>query len=213
LSSRVLTGFVTFEGIDGAGKTTVSRLVAESFRAADHRVFLTTEPTTTWLGDAVRRAYDDDVGPIAESFLFLADRAAHVDEIRSHLEKGELVLCDRYADSTYAYQGARLEGKMSDPLRFLQRASDAWIVRPDLTLLLRVPVELGLKRIQARPNLIRFEDLAFLKKVAANYDRLARSRRFVVLDGARDAEAVAAEAVSAIEKRVRRQRPRAGVST
>jgi len=212
LPSRVLTGFVTFEGIDGAGKTTVSRLVAESFRAAGVPVFLTTEPTATWLGDAVRRAYDDDVGPIAESFLFLADRAAHVDEIRAHLEKRELVLSDRYADSTYAYQGARLEGVVRDPVRFLQRASEAWIVPPDLTLLLRVPAELGLKRIQTRPNLIRFEDLGFLKKVAANYDRLARSRRFVVLDGARDAKAVAADAVAAIEKRVRRQGV-AGTST
>src|SRR6266545_7485707 len=106
----MLTGFVTFEGIDGAGKTTVSRLVGDSFRSAGARVFLTTEPTATWLGDAVRRGYDDDVGPIAESFLFLADRAAHINEIRTHLENGELVLCDRYADSTYAYQGARLEG-------------------------------------------------------------------------------------------------------
>ncbi len=208
----MLTGFVTFEGIDGAGKTTVSRLVADSFRSAGARVFLTTEPTATWLGDAVRRAYDDDVGPIAESFLFLADRAAHVNEIRTHLENGELVLCDRYADSTYAYQGARLEGVVSDPVRFLQRATEAWIVPPDLTLLLRVPAELGLKRIQARPNLVRFEDLAFLRKVAANYDRLARSRRFVVLDGARDAKAVAADAVAAIEKRVKRQAV-AGTST
>ena len=208
----MLTGFVTFEGIDGAGKTTVSRLVGDSFRSAGARVFLTTEPTATWLGDAVRRAYDDDVGPIAESFLFLADRAAHVNEIRTHLENGELVLCDRYADSTYAYQGARLEGVVSDPVRFLQRATEAWIVPPDLTLLLRVPAELGLKRIQARPNLVRFEDLAFLRKVAANYDRLARSRRFVVLDGARDAKAVAADAVAAIEKRVKRQAV-AGTST
>ena len=209
----MLTGFVTFEGIDGAGKTTVSRLVAESFRAAGVPVFLTTEPTATWLGDAVRRAYDDDVGPIAESFLFLADRAAHVDEIQAHLEKRELVLSDRYADSTYAYQGARLEGVVRDPVRFLQRASEAWIVPPDLTLLLRVPAELGLKRIQTRPNLIRFEDLGFLKKVAANYDRLARSRRFVVLDGARDAKAVAADAVAAIEKRIRRRQAVTGTST
>jgi len=98
----VLTGFVTFEGIDGSGKTTVSRLVAESLRAKGHTVYLTSEPTTTWLGDAVRHAYADDVGAIAESFLFLADRAAHLTDIRAHLQKGELVLCDRYADSAYS---------------------------------------------------------------------------------------------------------------
>ena len=204
----MLTGFVTFEGIDGSGKTTVSRLVAESLRAQGHRVHLTTEPTKSWLGDAVRRAYDDDVGAIAESFLFLADRAAHLTDIRAHLKKRELVLCDRYADSTYAYQGARLEGVMKDPIRFLQRASEPWALRPNVTILLRISAELARKRIEGRPRLIRFEDLAFLKKVAANYDRLARSRRFVVLDGARGPEAVTLDAISAIERRLKSPRKR-----
>ena len=204
----MLTGFVTFEGIDGSGKTTVSCLVAESLRAKGHRVHLTIEPTKSWLGDAVRRAYDDDVGAIAESFLFLADRAAHLTEIRAHLQKRELVLCDRYADSTYAYQGARLEGLMNDPIRFLQRASKPWALRPDVTILLRIPAELARKRIEGRPRLIRFEDLAFLKQVAANYDRLARSRRFVVIDGARSPEAVSLDAISAIERRLKPPRKR-----
>jgi dTMP kinase len=200
----VLTGFVTFEGVDGSGKTTVSRLVAESLRANGHSVFLTSEPTKTWLGEAVRHTYDGDVGAVAESFLFLADRAAHMTEIQAHLDKRELVLCDRYADSTYAYQGARLEGLVDDPIRFLERASESWMIRPDLTLLLRVPVELARKRIEGRPNLIRFEDLAFLKKVAANYDRLARSRRFVVLDGTRAADAVSLDAIATIRRRLTR---------
>ncbi len=204
----MLTGFVTFEGIDGSGKTTVSRLVTESLRAKGHTVYLTSEPTKTWLGDAVRHACADDVGAIAESFLFLADRAAHLTDIRAHLEKGELVLCDRYADSTYAYQGARLEGLLKDPIRFLQRASESWVLRPDLTILLRIPAQLARKRIEGRPNLIRFEDLAFLKKVAANYDRLARSRRFVVLDGARSADAVTLDAISAIQRRLTPPRKR-----
>jgi len=209
----VLAGFVTFEGIDGAGKTTVSRLVAEFLRAKGHAVFLTSEPTKTWLGDAVRHAYDDDVGAVAESFLFLADRAAHVEEIRSHLEDGELVLCDRYADSTYAYQGARPKGIVKDPGRFLQQASKGWTLEPDLTVLLRVTPNLGLKRIQGRPTRIRFEELPCLREVAANYDRLSRSRRFVVLDGARTAEVVAREATMAIENRLTSRRRRgAGTS-
>jgi len=186
----------------------VSRLVAESLRAKGHRVHLTIEPTKSWLGDAVRRAYDDDVGAIAESFLFLADRATHLTDIRVHLKKRELVLCDRYADSTYAYQGARLEGLMNDPIRFLQRTSQPWVLRPDVTILLRIPAELARKRIEGRPKLIRFEDLAFLKKVAANYDRLARSRRFVVLDGARSAEGLTLDAISAIERRLKPPRKR-----
>jgi len=201
----VLTGFVTFEGIDGSGKTTVSHLVMEKLRSRGHPVFLTKEPTTGWLGDVVRRGVEQDVNAIAESFLFLADRSTHIPQIRSHLNKGDLVLCDRYADSTYAYQGARLVGILPDPIRFLQNASRGWLLSPDLTILLRVSPELGMKRIQKRPTKIRFEDLGLLRRVATNYDRLAKSRRFAVLDGARSAAAVSDDAVSTIEKRLGRR--------
>ena len=203
----MLSGFVTFEGIDGSGKTTVSRLVVESLRKNVNSVYLTSEPTHTWLGDAVRRTYEDDVGPVTESFLFLADRAAHVPEIRAHLAKRELVVCDRYADSTFAYQGARLRGIVRDPLRFLQRVSEEWLLTPDVTVLLKIPPALGLKRIAGRASRARFENLAFLRKVAANYDRLARAPRFVVIDGTRDANVVAADAIAAIDRRLtKRQR-------
>jgi len=200
-----LSGFVTFEGIDGSGKTTVSHLVREKLRSRGHSVFLTKEPTTGWLGDVVRRGVEEDANAITESFLFLADRSAHIPEIRSHLEKGDLVLCDRYADSTYAYQGARLVGVLPDPIRFLRNASRDWLLAPDLTIFLRVSPELGMERIKDRPTKIRFEDLALLRRVAANYDRLARSRRFAVLDGARSADAVSDDAVSTIEKRLERR--------
>ena len=198
----MLTGFVTFEGIDGSGKTTVSHLVAEKLRSGGHSVFLTSEPTTGWLGEVVRRGVEEDVNAITESFLFLADRATHIPQIRTHLEKGDVVLCDRYADSTYAYQGARLVGILRDPIRFLQTASRGWILPPDLTILLRVSPKLGMERIKDRPAKIRFEDLTLLRRVAANYDRLAKSRRFVVLDGARSLGVVSDEAVSTIEKRL-----------
>src|SRR5207244_12887061 len=110
--------FVTFEGIDGSGKTTVSRLVKDRLRSRGHSVFLTSEPTGDWLGETVRRGIEKGVSPLTESFLFLADRAAHIPEIRSHLDPGECVLCDRYADSTYAYQGAHLVGALHEPTRF-----------------------------------------------------------------------------------------------
>jgi dTMP kinase len=198
----MLSGFVTFEGIDGSGKTTVSRLVAKKIGSLGHTVFLTGEPTKSWIGDAVRRAVDEDVNVVAESFLFLADRAVHIAEIRSHLARRELVLCDRYADSTYAYQGVRLAGVVPDPIRFLQEASEPWVLSPDVTILLRVPPELGMKRIEGRSSRVRFEDLAILKEVSATYDRLAKSPRFVVVDGARSAEAVAEDATAAILKRL-----------
>lgn len=201
----MLAGFVTFEGIDGSGKTTVSRLVAETLRSRGHSVFLTSEPTTGWLGEVVRRGIQEDVNVLSESFLFLADRAAHVPLIRSHVERGELVLCDRYVDSTYAYQGARLVGVVRDPVGFLKDASRGWVLPPDLTILLRVPPQLAIERIKDRPSRIRFEDLALLRRVAANYDRLAKARRFVVLDGTRPAEVVSENAVSAIERRIARR--------
>lgn len=204
MPSRVRAAFVTFEGIDGSGKTTVSRLVYDALKARGERVVLTAEPTTTWLGDAVRRSYDDDVGPLAESFLFLADRAHHIVEIKRLLADGNLVLCDRYADSTYAYQGARLEGIVAEPIAFLRRISEPWLLPPDATVLLRVPVEIGMRRIAGRPGKIRFEDGSFLKKVAANYEALARSKGFLVIDGTRAATDVAADALAAIEKRLMR---------
>lgn len=198
----MLAGFVAFEGIDGSGKTTVSRRVAELFASRGEPVFLTGEPTRSWLGDAVRRSYKDDVGPLAEAFLFLADRAVHQEELRRHLANSELVLCDRYADSTYAYQGARLEGIVARPLEFLRTLSEPWLLAPDLTLLLRVSADTGLSRIADRPDRVRFEDAEFLKKVAANYDRLSRSERFAVLDASRPKDVVVEEAVSVIEKRL-----------
>jgi len=201
----LLAGFVTFEGIDGSGKTTVSRVVAETLRSRGHSVFVTSEPTTGWLGEVVRRGIQEDVNVLSESFLFLADRAAHVPLIRSHVERGELVLCDRYVDSTYAYQGARLVGVVRDPVGFLKDASRGWVLPPDLTILLRVPPQLAIERIKDRPSRIRFEDLALLRRVAANYDRLAKARRFVVLDGTRPAEDVSENAVSAIERRIARR--------
>ena len=203
----MVSGFVTFEGIDGSGKTTVSRLVRDRLRSRGNSVFLTSEPTSNWLGDAVRRGIEKGVDPLTESFLFLADRAAHTSEIRTHLEGGEIVLCDRYADSTYAYQGAHLAGVLRDPIRFLQRASEEWILLPDLTVLLRVSPELGIERIKDRTNKMAFEDLAFLRQVAANYDRLAKARRFVVVDGSRPAESVSEEAVASIEQRLGARKP------
>ncbi len=202
MPAAVVRGFVTFEGIDGSGKTTVSRLVADALRARGESVFLTGEPTRSWTGEAVRQSYKDDVGPLAESFLFLADRAAHQEEIRRHRDAGELVLCDRYADSTYAYQGARLRGIVPKPVEFLQAVSRPWLLLPDLTLYLRIPADLGLRRIADRPEKVRFEELAFLRKVARNYDSLSRARRFVVLEGRGTAEAVSREAVAAIDRRL-----------
>ncbi|MBI4416716.1 MAG: dTMP kinase, partial [Euryarchaeota archaeon] len=108
--------FATIEGIDGSGKTTVAERVAESLEHAGVAVVRTTEPTRTWRGDAVKWAIERDVDAVTEAFLFLADREAHSAQIRAWMNDGKLVLSDRYVDSTYAYQGARLEGKRERPV-------------------------------------------------------------------------------------------------
>ncbi len=194
--------FVTFEGIDGSGKTTIVHRIEPELRKRGYRVVLTSEPTRTWLGDAVRKSYEDDVGPLAETFLFLADRAAHTDRIREWLRTGAVVVSDRYADSTYAYQGARLEGIVKDPIRWLQRVSAPAILTPDLTILLEIPPRLGLRRIADRKRKIRFEKEGFLTRVAKNYDKLGRSPRFVRVDGSRTATEVARDAIEVIERRL-----------
>ncbi len=193
---------VTFEGIDGSGKTTIARRVYRALEKRGVRVVLTSEPTRSWLGTAVRRSYRDEVGPVAESLLFLADRAVHSEQIRRWLREGNVVLCDRYADSTYAYQGARLARAMPDPVRWLRSVSAPLIVRPDVTILLRVTPALGLRRIEHRKRHIRFEQRPFLATVARNYDRLARDRRFVVVDGARSAAAVAVDVIRVLDARL-----------
>ena len=195
---------VTFEGIDGSGKTTIARRVYRELRRRGVRAVLTSEPTRSWLGTAVRRSYRDDVGPFAESLLFLADRARHTEEIRRWLRSGKVVLCDRYADSTYAYQGARLAGSMKDPIRWLRSVSAPFVVQPDVTILLRVTPEQGLRRIARRASRIRFERRAFLSKVARNYERLARDPRFAVVDGSGPTGEVTAAVLAILDSRLGR---------
>lgn len=196
--------FVTFEGIDGSGKTTIARRVYRELRKRKVRVVLTSEPTRTWLGSAVRRSVRDDVGPFVESLLFLADRARHTEEIRRWLRRDYVVLCDRYADSTYAYQGARLAGSMKDPIRWLRAMSAPFVVQPDVTILLRVSPEQGLRRIARRTSRIRFERPSFLAKVARNYERLARGRRFEVVDARRPPREVTRAVLGILDARLER---------
>ena len=194
--------FITLEGIDGAGKTTIAHRIEAELRRRGYRVVRTTEPTRTWLGEAVKRSYDDDVGPLAETFLFLADRARHTEVIRTWVAAGSIVVSDRYADSTYAYQGARLKGIVPDPIRWLRALSRPVVLEPDLTILLEISVRLGLRRIAGRKRKIRFEKERFLTEVAANYRRIARGRRHATIDGSGPAATVARDALAVIERRL-----------
>ena len=195
--------FSTIEGVDGAGKTTVAGKVANRLERAGVAVTLTMEPTDTWRGEAVKKAIERDVDPVTETFLFLADRQAHSPRIRSWRGEGTLVISDRYADSTYAYQGARLAGKVDRPMRWLQKLSAPYLVTPDVTYLLAVPPELALARIGHRAKRVRFEELGFLRRVATNYRELAQDPRFVKVDATRDAGAVSSDIVADLLRRYR----------
>jgi dTMP kinase len=189
---------VAFEGIDGSGKSTVMQLVASALRAQGLRVETTQEPTKTWLGEAVRRGIREAIDPLAMAFLFLADRALHVPELR---KEGSIVLTDRYADSTTAYQAAALEGRVADPLQYLVKVQDELFPRPDLALLLDVNVDVALKRIQGRAQMEPFEQEQFLRRVRSNYLRLAKENRLVVVDAGGPAQSVADKIVPLIVAR------------
>ena len=190
---------ISFEGGDGAGKTTQLRYLERYLSSIGHRCVSTCEPGGTELGKIMRRALldatEEGIARTAEIFLYLADRAHHVDKvIRPALNNQELVLCDRFADSTLAYQGY---GRGFDLalLRSLNHIASAGI-KPDLTLLLDLPPVMGLTRTKERRSVTqksdrperhdRFEeeDLSFHERVRNGFLELARAEpeRVVIID-------------------------------
>ena len=203
--------FITLEGPEGSGKTTAARHLAAWLRQRGRSVVLTQEPGGTPLGDEIRRivlhmrGMSDDLDPRADALLYAAGRAQHVERvIRPALERGEWVVCARYLDSSLAYQGAGYGNDMAE-LRRLQDFATGRLL-PDLTLLLDVPVEVGLERTRRRAEWNRFEDteeLDFFEQVRAAYLRLAEEEpeRFRVIDGSgsvEDADRAIREAVEPI---------------
>ena len=170
--------FITFEGTEGSGKSLQTRKLAERLRACGYTVLTTHEPGGTQLGGELRRLLLDrqelQIGARAEALLMNASRAQLVESvIRPALEQGEVVVCDRFADSTLAYQGAG-RGLNEQHLTSVISFATAGI-QPDMTMLLDVPVEVGLARKQAQNQRNRFEEetIAFHKSVRAAYLALA----------------------------------------
>lgn len=198
--------FITVEGVEGAGKSTCLQLVESRIRAHGHQVLVTREPGGTPLGEAVRELLlghrHDGMGDDTELLLMFAARAEHLHaRIEPALADGRWVLCDRFTDATYAYQGY---GRGIDLARIA--ALEAWVQggrRPDITLLLDLPVELGLARAARRSTPDRFESqaLAFFQRVRAGYLALAEAapERFRVIDASLDPDAVSAQVSGAVD--------------
>jgi len=195
-----MSGFVVIEGIDGCGKSSVARLVAQRL---GNRAVLTREPTDSWIGKAVREAGEKPISPYTDALLFMADRAQHTAEIERLIKKGKIVVSDRYYHSTVAYQAAYLKGVFEgDAFKWLLDANLQISIRPDLTVLLVIPPELGLRRIRSRAKLTRFEKLGFLKQVHANYLKLARLDDSVVkVDATRSLDEVVEEVLRLVNRR------------
>ncbi|RMD78892.1 MAG: dTMP kinase, partial [Chloroflexi bacterium] len=141
--------FITFEGPEGAGKSTQARRLYERLQAAGYPVILTREPGGTRIGELIRRILIDlrhtEMAPTTEILLFSAARAQLVSElIRPYLATGGIVVCDRYADSTFAYQGYGL-GRDLEELRVITEVATGGL-KPDLTFYLQIDVEIGLQR-------------------------------------------------------------------
>jgi dTMP kinase len=188
--------FIVFEGIDGSGKSTAIRTVADALDRDD--VVVTREETESWRGDAVRRHIDERGDPWATLHLFLADRAAHVPEIMAHLAAGKHVLCDRFLHSTLAYQSVTLAGQMDDPVDHLRSLHEPWCIAPDHVILFDLSPEIALERIHGRGDTTPYEKVDFLTKVRSSYHKLATTDGFTILDASRAAAEVSAEALDTV---------------
>ncbi len=201
--------FITFEGIEGSGKSTQIVMLANYLTAHNRPVTLTREPGGTAIGDQVRKILLDpgntDLTPAAELLLYAASRAQHLEElIRPELAAGKIVLCDRFSDATLAYQGFG-RGLNRDMICELDRIVTRGM-RPDLTILLDIDVPAGLRRARGRNSSrgleteARFEneDLEFHDRVRQGYRQLAEREpgRFRIID--------ASAAPDEVQDRVRR---------
>ncbi len=202
--------FITFEGPDGSGKTTQLRRAAAVLREHGLEVVTTREPGGTEIGDQIRTVImnmkNKDMDPRTELLLFNASRAQLVEElIRPSLAAGKIILCDRYADSTMAYQGYGHGLDKAELRRLLNFATGG--LKPDLTLLFDISAEAGLRRRQANhAEWNRMDDYAlrFHERVRTGFLELAAAdpERWTVIDADRDPETIQREVLDIIRRKL-----------
>lgn len=186
--------FITFEGGDGCGKTTQINLLDEYLRSKGYKTLLTREPGSKGLGIKLREIllnYDGEVSPVCESFLFLADRAQHVDcIIKPALEEGTIVLCDRHTDSTVAYQGYGRRLDLEQIHRLNKIATSG--LKPDLTIVLDVDVETSQKRVGTEKDRMESAGIEFFERVRKGFLEIAKQEpeRVKVVDSTQSIEEI-----------------------
>lgn len=206
--------FITFEGIEGCGKSTQIALLADYLSASDIPFVVTREPGGSGIGRRIRKILLDtenrDITYRTELLLYAADRAQHIEEmIIPALDNGKIVICDRFSDATTAYQGygRGLDMDMVDTLNDIAIQG----LKPDLTFFIDCPVEVGLERALKRsgresPSEMRFEkeDISFHRKVREGYRRIsgADPQRIVTVDGSNSVEDVHREILRIFLERV-----------
>ena len=209
--------FITLEGVEGCGKTTQLDLLAKHLKGLGHKVLLTREPGGTPIGERIRAILLDsahsEMEPITELLLYAAARHQHVSEvILEALKSGTIVLCDRYADATTAYQGAarNIDDKV---LNEIHRIATGGLM-PHLTILLDCPAQVGLGRaiarnakekMEGRADRFEREKMAFHERVREGYLAIARAEpgRVAVIDATQDAQTTHRRVIGVVEKKLK----------
>ena len=198
--------FITLEGIEGVGKSTQVNYLAELFKQLDRTVTITREPGGTLVGEAIRNillnSKDLDISIETELLMMFAARAQHLHQIiKPALARNEVVICDRFTDASFAYQGAG-RGIPKEKIKLLEN----WVqgeLHPDLTFLLDAPVETGLERAgkRSKPDRFESESLAFFNVVRQEYLKIAAEEpdRVIVIDATVDPAKVEKQIYSALQ--------------
>ena len=202
--------FITFEGIDGSGKSTQARLLAGELRLKGYNVLTTMEPGGTPLGRRLRGAFletEETVAPLAELLLFAADRAQHVEFlVKPALEEGKIVISDRFADATVAYQGTGRGFPEKTINQIVNLATGG--LKPDLTLFFDLPVEKAILRAKSRDdnetvrNRMDSETTDFYKRVREAYLKIAEKepKRFRVVEASDSVGEIRARVMEIVTK-------------
>ncbi len=201
--SKIGGFFITFEGIDGCGKSTQAKLLLENLRNLGIDVFWTKEPGGTELGKMVREIllkFNGDIDTLTEFLLFASDRSYHVKEIIRELSKGKVVISERFKDSSIAYQG--YGGGLS--INFIERIHrEITILEPDLTILLDISPLTSIKRVK-NPDRIEKKGIDYLDRVRNGYLILSKiyKNRYMIFDGEKEKSELAKEIFDLVKNRI-----------